>query len=103
MSWSWVSCCRGAVLMKYAPGLVLAFEGNNRFVGKQIIAQLLVESRVAAANPLQHHRGVFLFLVTVVREDGAQLLVLAGIDPLVVPVHRSEEHTSELQSLAYLA
>ncbi len=33
---------------------------------------------------------MLFLLVAVVGEDGLQVLVLAGIDPLVVPVHRLE-------------
>src|SRR4030067_915240 len=68
MSLSRVSFCMVSVLMKYSSGLVLPFEGNNGFVGKQIIAQFLVEPRVAAADPLQHPGGMLLFLAALLRE-----------------------------------
>ena len=58
------------------------------FSGKQVVAQLLVHSRVFTADPLEHHRRVFFFLVAVVRKNSGKLFVLAGIDALVVPVDR---------------
>src|SRR4030067_3441319 len=63
MSWSRVSFCMASVLMKCSSGLVLPFQGNNGFVGKQIIAQFLGESRVGAADPLPPPWGLVLFLV----------------------------------------
>ena len=35
---------------------------------------------------------VLLLLVTVVRQDGLEVLVLAGVDALVVPIDRFELH-----------
>ena len=58
---------------------------SNGFFGKEIIFQFLIENRVLPANPFQHHRRVFFFFVPVVGENGFQILVLAGVDPLVVP------------------
>ena len=54
--------------------------------GEQIGAQVLVERRVAASEPLEGHRGVLFLLVAVVGEDVGQAGVGGGLDPLVVPV-----------------
>jgi hypothetical protein len=51
------------------------------------VLQLLAEARVAAADPFQHHGRMLLLLVTIVGQDGAQLVILGGVDPLVVPIH----------------
>ena len=55
---------------------------------RQEILEFLVEGRILPADPLQYHGGVLLFLVAVVRENRLERGVLAGVDPLVVPVHR---------------
>ena len=58
------------------------------FLGREeVVLQLLIETRVAAPDPLEHHRGMFFFLVAVVREDRGEFLVPANVDALVVPVH----------------
>src|SRR5580698_10809552 len=55
---------------------------------EKVFAQFVVEALVLAAYPLQHHGRVLDLLVAVMGEDARQFLVLAGGDPLVVPVHR---------------
>ncbi len=47
---------------------------------------MLVELGIAAPQPFQRHRRVFLFLVAIVFEDGAQFGVGGGLGALVVPV-----------------
>ena len=69
------------------PGGLLGVMGDG-LVGEEIILQFLVEHRVLAADPFQHHGRVFLLLIAIVRQDVAQIRVLAGIHPLVVPIHR---------------
>lgn len=55
--------------------------------GKQEFAQVLVHGRVFTPNPFEHHRSVFFFFVAIVRQNGFELWVFAGIYPLVVPVN----------------
>ena len=43
---------------------------RNGFVSKQVVLQFVIHGGVTSANPLQHHRGVFFFLIPVVCEDG---------------------------------
>ena len=43
---------------------------------------------IVAAQPLQRHRGVFLLLVAIVLENGAQFGIAGGLGALVVPVDR---------------
>jgi hypothetical protein len=52
---------------------------SNRFIGEQVIFQLLVESRILPAYPFQNHCSMFFFFIAVVRENGFQFLVFAGI------------------------
>jgi hypothetical protein len=49
---------------------------------------MLVELGVMAAQPFEHHGGVLLFLVAVVRQDFLEFRVGGGVDALVVPIHR---------------
>jgi hypothetical protein len=56
------------------------------FLREQGLAQFLVEGGIAAPDPFEHHGRVLLLLVAIVRQDRAQLGVLAGVDTLVVPV-----------------
>src|SRR3990172_3252889 len=89
-SW-WASFCMAAIpvimLFTVASGLVLGFQLRDRFLGKEIVTQFPVERRITAPDPLQHHGRVFLFLIAVMRKNGAQFGVLAGIDALVIPVN----------------
>ncbi|NWG73298.1 MAG: hypothetical protein HXY24_01580 [Rubrivivax sp.] len=61
---------------------------RQRLAAEDVVAQLVVEGAVVAADPLEQHRGVLLLLVAVVHEDGAKLRVLADVDALVAPVDR---------------
>jgi hypothetical protein len=60
---------------------------RDRFFGEQIVFELAGEPWVFAPNPLQHHGGMLLFLVSIVLKDGFEFRVLAGIRPLVVPIN----------------
>src|SRR5262245_17784882 len=77
-----VARCGSAAVAARIGGL----DADDRALGEQVRAQHLVDLRVVAAEPLEGHRGVFLLLVTVVRQDLLELLVLRGVDALVVPV-----------------
>src|SRR5581483_10558620 len=55
-------------------GVELRFFLDHRLVDEEVIAQVLIELRVAAAQPFKHHGRVLLLLVAVVREDRAELL-----------------------------
>src|SRR5262245_2850889 len=61
---------------------------DDRSFGEEIGAQRRVELRVVTAQPLERHGRVLLLLVAVVGEDLPQLVVLARIDALIVPVDR---------------
>ena len=65
---------------------------------QQVVAHLRFEGPVLAPDPLHEHRGVFLLLVAVVRQDRAQHGVLAGVHALVVPIHqqRGAERSGEI-------
>src|SRR5208282_687932 len=53
---------------------------------EQVGLELGAEVGVVPAQPLEHHGGVLLLLVAVMREDGAQLLVLGRVHALAIPV-----------------
>ncbi len=61
---------------------------SDWFVGEQEVLQLLVKRRILAAYPLEHHRGMFFFLISVVGQNYREVGIFAGIDPLVLPVDR---------------
>ncbi len=61
---------------------------RDGFVGEQEVLQFLVEGWVLAAYPLEHHRGMFFFLIPVVSQNCRKVGIFAGIDPLVVLVDR---------------
>src|SRR5204862_4543032 len=48
------------------------------------------EAWITPANPLEHHRGMFLLFVPIVAKDVPQLGVLGRVHPLLIPVHRFE-------------
>src|SRR5262249_12658842 len=66
------------------------FLRRDRAFGEQIAAELTVEGRVVAPQPLERHGRVLLLVVAVVLEDRPELVVGAGDRPLVVPVDRLE-------------
>jgi len=66
-----------------AGGPLLVSDG---LFGKQKVAKLSVERRIAAPDPLQDHRCVLFLFVAIVREYRLELVVFTGIDALVVPV-----------------
>ena len=70
---------------------------------EQELAQELVELRVVAADPLEHHARVLLLLVAIVREHRGELGVVAGVDALRVPVHRVELFDQRAQRAVHLA
>ena len=51
---------------------------------------MLRELGIAAAQPFEDHRCVFLLFVAIVFEDGAQVGMFGGPGPLIVPVHGLE-------------
>lgn len=67
-------------------GLVVLLVRDGLF-SKQIVLQFFRESRILAPNPFEHHRRVFLLLVTVMLKNRLEFLVLASISALVVPVN----------------
>src|SRR4029450_6982491 len=83
---------QGADAERAGSGVVVrvgfVFLRGDRALGEQVLAQLLVEVRVAAAQPFERHGRVLLLVVTVVLEHGAGGVVTAGDRPLVVPVDR---------------
>ena len=44
------------------------------------------EAPIVASQPFQHHRGVFLLFIAIVREQSLEFGIGGGIDALVVPV-----------------
>src|SRR5262249_43135237 len=64
--------------------------GRDRALGEQVAAQLTVQRRVVAPQPLERHRRVLLLVVAVVLEDRPELVVGGCDRPLVVPVDRLE-------------
>jgi hypothetical protein len=56
-----------------------------------------------AADPLEHHAGVLLLLVAIVREHRGELGVVAGVDALRVPIHRVELFDQRAQRAVHLA
>ena len=60
------------------------------WVVNRIGFHVLVQFRVVAAQPLQHHHGVLFLLVAVVLHDGAQLGIVRGLGALVVPIDSLE-------------
>ena len=61
---------------------------RDRLISEKEVLQFLVERWVFSPNPLQHHRRVLFLFITVMREDRFEIIVLARIDPPVVPIHR---------------
>src|SRR5262245_18512782 len=82
-----VAPARAATTTVLHGGLLAA---DDRSFGEEIGAERHVELRIVTAEPLERHGGVLLLLVTVVGEDLAELVVLAGVDALIVPVDRLE-------------
>ena len=68
---------------------------RDGFFREQIVPQFVVERRVLSPNPLQDHRGVFFFFVSVVSQDCLELIVLTRINPLVVPIYCCLLYTSD--------
>src|SRR5262245_12366582 len=58
--------------------------------GKQVLLQMLVKGRIVAPDPLEYHRSVFFFLITVVGEDMPKGLVGRRFNALLVPVDSLE-------------
>src|SRR5262245_32277938 len=80
-----------AVLAATAGGAAVCgglLAADDRPFGEEIGAQGRVQLRIVTAQPLERHGGVLLLLVAVVGEDLPQLVVLAGVDTLIVPVDR---------------
>src|SRR5579872_4615480 len=67
-------------------GLFLGDRCRERFFAEEILAQVRIEGRVAATQPLEHHRRVLLLLVAVMRKHGLEIVIGRGGDALVVPV-----------------
>src|SRR5262249_15392700 len=65
-----------------------ALTRHDGAAAEEIVSQLSFPSRVVSADPLEDHGGMLLLLVPVMTQDGAKLVVLGGIHPLLVPVHR---------------
>src|SRR5210317_1203912 len=61
---------------------------SQGLICKQEVSQLMVEGLVLATNPLKDHRGMLFLLVAVVGENRPQLIIVAGVNALVVPVYR---------------
>src|SRR5205823_1880731 len=58
--------------------------------GKEVLLEVLVEGRVMSPDPFEYHRSVFLFLIPVVGEDGAEGFVGRGFNALLIPVDSFE-------------
>lgn len=63
---------------------------RDGFLGEQVVLQLTGERGILAPDPLQHHGRMLLLLVSIVDKNGLEGRVLAGICPLVVPIHGFE-------------
>ena len=63
---------------------------------KRYSLQLLVEARLAAADPFQDHRGVLDLLARVVQQDRLELFVLGVVGALAVPIDASSSSRSEV-------
>src|SRR5499425_889014 len=56
--------------------------------GKEVFLEVRVHGGVAPPVPLEEHGEVLLLLVTVVSQDGLQVLIGRRVDALIVPVGR---------------
>src|SRR5690606_20542340 len=66
--------------------LVRFLDRDDRALGEEILTEVAVEDRIVAPHPLEDHGRVLFLLVTVVREDLRELLVVRRVDALGVPI-----------------
>src|SRR5579884_2894442 len=64
-------------------GFGFFFAFGYRFGGEKVLFQVQIKGRIMPADPLEDHRGMFLFLVAVVREDFAKYVIGCRVDTLV--------------------
>jgi hypothetical protein len=57
-------------------------------VRKQVFPQLFIDRGILPPDPFQNHRGMFFFLVPIVRKDLLKGGIVGGVYPLLVPVDR---------------
>src|SRR5690606_41827328 len=73
-------------------GLVLErfLDLGDRSIREEIPTQIAVEHGVAAPQPLEDHRGVFLLLVAIVREHGLEVCLVVCVGSLSAPSYGVE-------------